>query len=64
MQGRIKTDKDIAGQRTIETTQPKVDDISVNQHPKKSKMKGKNAQDVAIADMLEEGFSGAYELEE
>lgn len=64
MQGRIKIDKGIAGQRTMETTRPNVENIHVNKHQKKSKMKGKTAQDVAIADMLEEGFSGAYELEE
>lgn len=64
MQGRIKIDKDIAV-NSSEVLSPE-HTACKKPSPMKKKVKtgGKSAQEIAIADMLEEGFSGTTDLED
>lgn len=66
MQGKIKIDKDIAGQRdekAVSARNGKAGSTS-KAAMKKSKTKENSAQQAAIADMLEDGFTGSCDFED
>ena len=64
MQGKIKIDKNIAVNRTESLTPEHTTCKKPSPMKKKAKTVGKSAQEVAMADMLEEGFSDATDLED
>lgn len=66
MQGKIQIDKDIAGQRDekASTARDEKADSTSKATMKKSKTKGNSAQQGAIADMLEDGFTGSCDFED
>lgn len=64
MQGIIKIDKDIAVNRSEILSPEHTACKKPSPMKKKAKTVGKSAQEAAIADMLEEGFSGTTDLED
>ena len=64
MQGKIKIDKDIVVKRSGLIPQAQADGKKPVPTMKKVKTKGKTAQEAAIADMLEEGFTDTAEFED
>ncbi len=64
MQGKIRIDKDIAAKRSVVIPSAHPEDKKPTPMKKKAKDGGKSAQEAAFADMLEEGISGATDLED
>ncbi len=66
MQGRIKIDKDIAGQRDEKAATARNEKASPTSKAamNKSKTKNNSAQQAAIVDMLEDGFTGSCDFED